>query len=142
MMLPDLNLLIYAVNSDSRHHEEARRWWEGCMNGDEPILLAWVVLLGFLRLSTSPRVFPRPLAPAVAWEILEGWVMSPVTRIVNPGDNHPQILKALTLESGTGGNLTTDAHLAALAIEHSAVLYTLDNDFARFASLKWRNPSS
>jgi len=140
MILPDLNLLIYSVNDQSSYHEKAKVWWEGCLNSSETVSLPWVVLLGFLRITTSHRIFPNPLKPNEAWNIIELWMERSVTRILNPGPNHFQILRTLMLDNGTGGNLTTDAHLAALCIEYNGVLYTADNDFKRFAPLKWVNP--
>ena len=142
MIIPDLNLLIYAINETSGVHDKAKAWWEACLNASEAVGLPWIVLLGFLRLSTSPRVFSRPLLPEQAWEIIDSWMKTRVARIVNPGSNHRQILKTLILDNGTGGNLTTDAHLAAVCLEHNAVLHTADNDFSRFASLTWKNPLS
>jgi toxin-antitoxin system PIN domain toxin len=140
MIVPDLNLLIYAVNEDSQHHGDARQWWESVVNGTVDVGLPWVVLLGFLRLTTSPRVFASPLAPAAAWELIDAWLDQPGCHPIGVGPRHYQILKTLTVEHGTAGNLTTDAHLAAICIDHNAVLYTADNDFARFTALKWRNP--
>jgi hypothetical protein len=112
------------------------------MNGTEGIGLPWVVTLGFLRLTTSPRVFSQPLSPAAAWDVVEEWFASSVCRPLAPGSRHREILKTLVLEHGTAGNLTTDAHLAAICIEHGATLYTADNDFGRFPALKWKNPLS
>jgi len=140
MILPDLNLLIYSVNNQSLYHEKARVWWEDCLNSNEIINLPWVVLLGFLRLTTSSRVFNHPLAQEEAWNIIDSWLERSIVHILNPGPNHFQILRTLMLDNGTGGNLTTDAHLAALCIEYNGVLYTADNDFKRFAPLKWVNP--
>ena len=140
MIVPDLNLLIYAVNEESVPHEAARLWWESVMNGTEEIGVPWVVTLGFLRLTTSPRVFSQPLSPAAAWSVVEEWLDSSLCRPLTPGSRHREILKTLVLEHGTAGNLTTDAHLAAICIEHGAVLYTADNDFGRFPALKRKNP--
>lgn len=140
MIVPDLNLLIYAVNEESPYHGRAKSWWEGKLNSDQRIGLPWVVLLGFLRLTTSPRVFASPLSPRAAWELIDQWFELPQTTILNPGSQHTSILRTLILENGTAGNLTTDAHLAALCIEHRAALHTADNDFSRFASLRWHNP--
>lgn len=142
MIIPDLNLLIYAVNEVSKEHKRARAWWESAMSGTEEIGVPWIVLLGFLRLTTSPRVFDAPLMPSDSWEIIDAWVGHPNTIVVHPGPKHLQLFKTLVLENGTAGNLTTDAHLAALCIERGATLYTADNDFSRFASLKWKNPLS
>ena len=140
MIVPDLNLLIYAVNEEASVHDRAHEWWESRMNGLERVGLPWVVLLGFLRLTTSRRVFSQPLSTESAWEFVDEWLERPVTSILEPTLHHAQILKTFILEHGTGGNLTTDAHLAALCVEHGATLCTADNDFARFASLKHRNP--
>lgn len=140
MIVPDLNLLIYAVNEEGRHHERSKDWWESVMNGLEEVGLPWVVTLGFLRLTTSPRVFSSPLSPSAAWEIVDAWLDHPLCRALGPGSRHREILKTLVIEHGTGGNLTTDAHLAALCIEHGGVLYTADADFARFPALRWKNP--
>lgn len=140
MKLVDLNLLLYAVNRDSPLHRAARRWFERTLTSDEPVALAWVVVLGFVRLATSARVFPKPLAPSQAFAVVDGWLARPVVRMLSPGDDHWRIVRDLLLASGTAGNLTTDAHLAALAIEHGAELCSTDGDFGRFARLRWVNP--
>jgi hypothetical protein len=142
VIVPDLNLLIYAVNEVSKEHEGARAWWERAMSGPEEIGVPWIVLLGFLRLTTSPRVFDDPLTPTQSWELIEEWIEHPNTMVIHPGPKHLQFFKTLVLENGTAGNLTTDAHLAVLCIERGATLYTADNDFSRFTSLKWKNPLS
>lgn len=140
MKVIDLNLLLYAVNRDSAPHERAKGWLEGVLSGEEPVALAWTVLLGFLRLATSPRVFPRPLEADQALELIDGWLALPHVAPLVPGDEHWRILRDLIATSGTAGNLTTDAHLAALAIEHGAELCSSDGDFARFRALRWVNP--
>jgi toxin-antitoxin system PIN domain toxin len=136
----DLNVLLYAVNSDAPHHERVREWWEAAVNYEDPIGLPWLVLLGFLRLATSPRVFPRPLTTGTAAMKLDTWLAQDNIRIVREKDDHWPTLKSLLQRSGTAGNLTTDAHLAALAITHDAVLVSCDTDFARFKGLRWENP--
>lgn len=140
MRIVDLNVLLYAVNSDAPQHERAREWWEQAVNDEDSIGLAWVVLLGFLRLSTNPRVFPRPLAPEAAAATLDAWLARDNVRVVREKDEHWETLKPLLGGTGTAGNLTTDAHLAALAISHDAVLVSSDTDFARFKGLRWENP--
>ena len=140
MKIVDLNLLLYAVNSDAAEHTRARAWWERALNDDETIGLPWVVVLGFLRLSTNPRVFLRPLAPATAAAKIDAWLARDHVRFVREKDVHWDSLKPLLGETGTSGNLTTDAHLAALAISHDAVLMSSDLDFARFTGLRWDNP--
>ena len=141
MKIVDLNVLLYAVNENSVHHRTASRWWHEATNGEEPIGLPWIVLLGFLRLSTSPAVFPRPLEPDVAFRTVDTWLSLPVVRLVREKDEHWEILRRLLAEAGTAGNLATDAHLAALAISHGAVLVSSDNDFSRFKGLRWESPT-
>jgi hypothetical protein len=136
----DLNVLLYAVNSDAAQHDLARRWWETALNDEDSVGLAWIVLLGFLRLATNSRVFPRPLAPDIAAAKLDGWLALDNVRVVREKDDHWETLKALVRDAGTAGNLTTDAHLAALALSHDAVLVSCDTDFARFKGLRWENP--
>ncbi len=140
MRIVDLNVLLYAVNSDAPHHERLREWWEAAVNEEDAVGLPWVVLLGFLRLATSQGVFPRPLTIAAASEKLDTWLAQDNIRLVREKDDHWATLKALLQHSGSAGNLTTDAHLAALAITHDAVLVSCDTDFARFKGLRWENP--
>lgn len=140
MRIVDLNVLLYAVNSDAAQHGAVRAWWETAVNDAETVGLAWIVLLGFLRLSTNPRVFPRPLTPDAAVAKLDTWLSLDNTRIVREKDDHWKTLKSLLHRAGTAGNLTTDAHLAALALSHDAVLVSCDTDFARFKGLRWENP--
>lgn len=99
-----------------------------------------MVILGFLRIATNRRVLPRPITPEEAVDVVDGWLSCPGVRVLNPGSEHWRILKALLSDSGTAGNLTTDAHLAALAVENGCTLYTTDSDFSRFPRLAWRNP--
>ena len=140
MKLLDLNILLYAINADSPKHTEARRWLEDTLSGDELVGLPWVVLLGFLRITTNPRVMSAPLSPADAVQVVDGWLDRPVTRVLSPGEGHWAILRGLLLDAGTAGNLTTDAHLAALAIEKACTLCSTDADFARFRHVKWHHP--
>lgn len=140
MKVVDLNLLLYAVNRDSAHHARAKAWLDRTLTDDEPVALSWVVLLGFLRVATSSRVFPEPLPPVQALAVVDGWLARPAVMQLAPGDGHWHILRELLAESGTAGNLTTDAHLAALAIEHGAELCSSDADFGRFRRLRWVNP--
>ena len=106
----------------------------------ETVALPWVVVLGFLRITTSHRIMPRPLTAEQALAIVDGWLEMPGVVLLNPGEEHWSILRELLAASGTAGNLTTDAHLAALAIEHGCELYSTDGDFARFGRLRWVNP--
>jgi toxin-antitoxin system PIN domain toxin len=140
VILPDVNLLVHAYNQDSPAHRPARRWLEDSLSGEVPVGFAWAVLLGFLRLTTQPRVLRRPLPVATAVGHLRAWLAQPPVFLVHPGDRHAGILFGLLERLGTSGNLTTDAHLAALAVEHQAELLSTDADFARFPGLRWRNP--
>ena len=140
MILPDLNLLVHAHNTQFPQHQQARAWWEERLRGPEGVALAWAVLLGFLRLMTNRHVLENPFAPAEALAIIEEWLELPHFNIVEPGASHLELLKRMVLTAGTAGNLTTDAHLAALAIERGLILHTTDADFSRFAGLKWVNP--
>ena len=141
MIVVDLNVLLYVVNQDSPRHEAVRSWWETALAAAEPVGLPWIVVLGFLRLSTSAALFPKPLTPAQAIERLEAWFAHPRIRLLGETEEHWRILRELLVEAGTAGNLTTDAHLAALAISHGARLASCDADFGRFARLRWQNPA-
>jgi toxin-antitoxin system PIN domain toxin len=138
--LIDLNILLYAVNRDSPRHSQAKAWVERMFSGEESVALAWVVLLGFLRIATNGRVLPHPLAPEEAVDVVSGWLRQPPVCILHPGEEHWQVLTSLVAESGTAGNLTTDAHLAALAIENGCELCSTDSDFGRFRRVRWTNP--
>lgn len=140
MKLVDANLLLYAIDSSSPRHRAARGWLEELLSGNETVAFAWTVLLAFLRLSTNPRVFDQPLEAAEAFDVVEGWLARPCATVVHPAERHARVLRELLLPLGTAGNLTTDAHLAALAIEHGADLCSVDVDFMRFQGLRWLNP--
>lgn len=140
MILPDVNVLIHAHNSDSPVHERARNWWDACLAGTEGVGLAWVVILGFLRISTHRKILLRPLPAGQVLERLESWLELPQIHIPHPSDRHLAGLREAVSALGTAGNLTTDAHLATLAQQRGYVLYTTDTDFARFPGLRWVNP--
>lgn len=140
MIIPDVNLLLYAYDSDSRRHKKARAWWEGLMQGSSSVGLSWVAILGFIRVSTNPKVFVSPLDVNRACTYVRAWLATPRVVVIHPGDRHTDILFSLLEAVGSAANLTTDAHLAALAIEHQAELHSTDADMARFPGLKWVNP--
>ena len=140
MILPDVNVLVHAHNSDSAVHDAARRWWDGCLAGSEGVGLAWATLLGFVRITTNRRIVARPLAVGDVMERIQGWLGLPHVHLVQPSDSHFSRFREVLERLGTAGNLTTDAHLAVLAMERGYVLYSTDTDFARFEGLRWANP--
>ncbi len=140
MTIVDVNLLIHAVNADSPFHQKAKSWLEAVVSGPETVGLPWLVLLAFLRLTTRTGLFRKPLAVETAFDLVDAWLQQPSVTAPEPTAHHLRVLRDLVLPLGTGGNITSDAHLAALAIEHGAELCSMDNDFARFRGLRWRNP--
>jgi len=140
MIIIDVNLLVYAVNEDAPCHRHAKAWLETVVAGTETVGLPWTVLLAFLRLTTKSGLFQHPLDVATAFELVDAWLAQPSVIVPEPSARHFQTLRDLVTPLGTGGNLTSDAHLAALAIEHRAELCSTDNDFSRFPRLRWRNP--
>jgi toxin-antitoxin system PIN domain toxin len=140
VILPDINLLLHAYNADSPSHAAARAWWQARMNGAAPVGLCWAAMLGFVRLATHRQVMTNPLPPKAACDRIRTWLDRPCVSIIEPGPRHADLVFGLIESVGAGGNLTTDAHLAALAIEHQAELHSTDADFSRFPGLRWRNP--
>ena len=140
MIVPDVNLLLYAHVSGFADHAKARRWWEDLLNGEMEVGLGAPGVFGFVRLATSPRVFDRPLGVGEALAHVEEWLSRPHVRFALPGPRHLDIAFGLLRELGATGNLTTDAQLAALAIEHQGELHSNDGDFGRFPGLRWVNP--
>jgi toxin-antitoxin system PIN domain toxin len=140
MIVPDINLLVYAHNDRATEHEQARKWWEACLNGTVPVGLSWIAIAGFLRLMTHPRVLENPMRVHDAIGYVRGWISQPPVRILHPGARFPDLFLGYLLKVGAGGNLTTDAQLAALAVEHQADLHSCDADFSRFSGLRWTNP--
>jgi toxin-antitoxin system PIN domain toxin len=138
--VPDLNLLIYAVDRQSPHHPSALRWWNGLLSGNETVGLSWTVLLGFVRLTTNPRVVRSALAADEALDYVDRWLAHRLTTVIDPTPRHAGLLRDLLTATGTAANLVADAHLAALAIEHGGTLYSADHDFGRFAGLSWIDP--
>ena len=136
MKLVDANVLLHAANADAREHASARKWIEAAFLGAEPIGFAWIALLAFIRVSTRRGLLARPLRIADAFGVVEDWLRAHNAVVVHPGEDHAAILRSLLEPVGTAGNLTSDAHLAALAIEHGAELVSFDRDFNRFEGLR------
>jgi uncharacterized protein len=140
MIVPDINVIVHAYHAGSPAHAQARAWWEDTLSGPVPVGIAWAVALGFIRITTHARILSNPLSPAVACSHVESWLAQPQVMLLHPGERHASTLFELLRRLGTAGNLTTDAHLAALVIEHQAELCSTDADFSRFSGLEWRNP--
>jgi toxin-antitoxin system PIN domain toxin len=140
VILIDTNLLLYAYHSNSAHHNAARRWLEGVFSRPEPVSVAWVSVLAFLRISTDTRMPGQLFSMAEAVSIVNDWIAQPNFGIFSAGERHWEILAALAVQSQARGPLVTDSHLAALAIEHGATLCTADQDFRRFSGLRLDYP--
>lgn len=140
MNLLDVNVLIYAINSHSPHHDKAKRWLEMALSGAEPVGLAWTVILAFLRVTTRHGIMEKPLSASAAITFVDSWLQQPNVELVVPHENHWLLLRTLLASAGTAGNLTSDAHLAALALGGGWTLVSTDHDFRRFAGLPVVNP--
>ena len=134
MKLVDANIFLYAVNEDAPLYGKAKSWLEAALSGTEAIAFEWTVLLAFLRLSTRPAVFPRPLRLEDAFALIDSWLSQPCAVVVDAGERHLAVLNDLLAPIGVAGNLIQDAHLAAVAIENGAELCSCDGDFSRFAA--------
>jgi uncharacterized protein len=132
MRLPDVNVLVHSVNQASAAQPLAARWMAEGFESVEGVALAWVALLGFLRVTTRPGIFAKPLPVDQALGLMGQWLSHPSARVIHPGPRHAALLGRYLLTDGTGGNLTTDAHIAALAQENGAIVGTFDRDFQRF----------
>jgi len=139
-MLVDANILLYAVDEQSRPHDAARRWLEAALNGSRRVGLPWQSLLAFVRIVTHPRALTTPLAPADAWSFLADWLDAPAAWVPQPGRSYRETLRRLVCELDLRGNLVSDAALAALALEHGLGIVSANSDFARFPGLTWLNP--
>ena len=140
MILVDANLLLYAEDSLSEHHQAARTWWDAQLSGAEPICLCLPVLTAFIRIGTNVRLHRRPLTLGEAVERVQSWFDQPCVRMIHPGEQHWAIFQVMLRDGKAIGSLVSDAHLAAMAVEHNCILQSTDVDFARFKGLKWNNP--
>ena len=140
MIIPDINLLIYTYNTDAPYHDAAVEWWQDLMNGQQTVGLPWLVCLGFLRLMTSLKILNRPMESELALSHVRSWILRPQVQILQPGPRHLDILESFARKRLLSSALVTDAHLAALAIEHQAEIHSNDGDFDRFPGLRRRNP--
>lgn len=140
MILVDANLLLYAYDSSSEHHNKVRIWLEKVLSEPQPVRVAWVTILAFLRISTNRKIFENPFTISEATSIVQEWLEHPVLDLLHPTQRHWTILSKLLKDGQANGPLVMDAHLAALAIEHGAKLYTTDKDFSRFDDIQVVNP--
>jgi toxin-antitoxin system PIN domain toxin len=138
--LVDANILLYAEDSLSVHHHTARHWWDTQLSGPEPVALCWPVIAAFIRIATNVRLHKRPLTLKEAVERVQSWLDQPCIRVLTPTEQHWILFQQMLRAGNATGNLVSDAHLAALALEHSSILASSDAGFARFRGLKWRNP--
>ncbi|MFN7148063.1 MAG: type II toxin-antitoxin system VapC family toxin [Microthrixaceae bacterium] len=140
MKLVDANVLIYAVNEDAPHHAAARDWLDHALSGAATVGFSWTVLLAFVRLITKAELFDAPLSVDDAFHQVDQWLAAPAAVVIEPTARHADVLRSLLSERGAGGNLVTDAHLAALAVEHRGEIVSFDRDFDRFAGVRWERP--
>ena len=140
MIIPDINLLLYAHDSSSSFHAKAAGWWQSCLSGTEPVGLLHVVTFGFVRIATNPRAFVNPMTAAEAAGHVRSWLEQPPVQVLDAGPDHIRHALELLETLGTAGNLVSDVQMAALALDHDAVLHTADTDFMRFPGLRWFNP--
>ena len=142
MRIVDSSVLLPAVSRSLPQHAVARAALEGAINDERPVGLAWVVVNAFLRLTTKPGLFEHPLSVEQAWTFVDEWLAHPNVRVVQETGEHARLWSELLHAVGTGGNLATDAWIAAIALAHGASVLTLDSDFARFPGVRWENPQT
>lgn len=142
MKIVDVNLLLYAVNRDSPNHERVKAWLEDALSSGERVGFPWICILAFLRIATNPKAFPHPLTVDQSFDLMGTWLDQPSVSIVQPGARHFQLLHDLLQPLGTGANLTSDAHLAAVAIENKGTVCSADTDFLRFKGVRYFNPAA
>ena len=142
MIVPDVNLLLYAMDANSPHHDRAWPWWESALRGTEHIGFTWAVITGYVRISTNPRAMPAPLTVEQSVSHTRSWLSLPRSRLLNPGVEHLHVMERLLAPLRRAGSLVADAHLASLAIENGGTVYSADHDFALFERVPWVNPLS
>ncbi len=140
MIVPDVNLILYAYDQDGPFHRESSQWWSRCLSGSEAVGLATVVTFAFVRLSTNPRIYAEPLSLSECAGIVRSWLQVPSTMLLEHDSGDIDVAFDLLESAGAGGNLTTDAQIGALALRYRATVHTADTDFARLRDVRWRNP--
>lgn len=139
-MLLDANVLLYASDAASPHHDVSTRWVTAALEGRRRVGIPWQTIGAFTRIATHPRVFSAPLSAAEAWQVVEGWLESPAVWVPPATEATARVYADLVAAVGPTGNLVTDAQLAALALEHGLTVVSADTDFARFPEVRWTNP--
>jgi toxin-antitoxin system PIN domain toxin len=140
VVIVDANVLLYAVDRASAHHDRSLTWLDGALAGTEAVGLAWIALLAFIRVGTNASILPNPMTADEATAQIEAWLGAPAAVAAQPSPRHASLFRGLLRDVGTAGNLTTDAHLAALALEHGADIVSYDRDFGRFPGVQHRLP--
>lgn len=140
MILPDINVLLYAYNSATPQYAAARSWWENALNGNEGIGIPHEVTLGFVRIATNPKLRDASVSLEKAVSVVSSWLRAPNVNILLPEPDHAERVFELLRISNSSGTLMSDASLAVYAIRHRATLFSNDGDFSRFPGLKWANP--
>jgi uncharacterized protein len=140
VILVDANILLYSEDQLSPRHDASRAWWDAQLSGASTVCLCWTVLSAFIRIGTNSRVFAHPLSLDQATSRIESWLAQPCVRIVHPTERHWTVFRKMLIEGQAAANLVSDAHLAALAVQHGCELLSTDSDFSRFPGLRWRNP--
>ena len=140
MIIPDLNLLLYASNPRETRHKQAHRWWSDTLSGQVPVGLPWMVALGFIRIATGTHYPGTPVSVESAVDVIRQWRSAECVRMIEPREEHLHVLERLLIDRGVAGQHTMDAHLAALALEYRGIVYSTDGDFAKFPSVSWINP--
>lgn len=140
MILPDANLLLHALNADSADHAASRKWWRGLLETGKEVGLCSVVVFAFVRISTHRMAFPHPLSVKAAFDHVENWLSFPSVSWIDPSQEDLAVARDLLKAAGTGGNLVTDAQIAAISLRLGAVIHAADTDFGRFPKIRWKNP--
>lgn len=140
MDVVDVNILLYALEPGVPRHAEAHAWLQAALNRPGAVGFTWLVIVGFVRIATHESIWPDPLTISEATDVAAEWLDAPGSVVLEPTARHLAVVRGLVLETGSAGNLTNDAHLAAIAIEHGAAVCTFDNDFGRFPGLRWHRP--
>ena len=142
MIVPDVNVLIYAYSESSPQHARAKDWWEELLNGTEEVGLPWSVTIGFVRLMANPLVVSPILQPLASWGVVSDWFQYPHVVSLNPGDEHIETMREVLRASGISHRVVTDAHIAAIALEHGGEVHSKDSSFGKIPGLRWVDPLS